>query len=216
MGVSLNPLVPAQHTSRLRRASAGLAIVLAVAACGSSSDGPTALSGVVRDPLPAVDGIALPSLTTPGDMVQFRAGSGNLQVVYFGFTNCPDVCPTTLADFAVALRKLPSEQADKIDVVMVTVDPDRDLELLDNYITSFIDGGIAAGTDDESDLLTAAEPFGASWDVRTLDDGSVEVDHSAFLYVVDAAGQLVLTWQFGATSDDMANDLTVLFERYLA
>ena len=148
-------------------------------------------------------------------MVEFRADPGGLQVVYFGFTNCPDVCPTTLADFTVALRKLDTEQAAKVDTVMVTVDPDRDLDLLDGYITSFIEDGVAAGTDDPDVLLTAAQPFGASWEVRSLDDGTIEVDHSPFLYVVDDAGQLVLTWQFGASSDDMANDLSLLFDRYV-
>ena len=201
---------------RLRRAVAGLAIVATFAACGGSSGESTTLSGVVREPLPAVDSIALPSLSTPGETVEFRADPGGLQVVYFGFTNCPDVCPTTLADFTVALRKLESNHAARVDTVMVTVDPDRDLDLLDGYITSFIEDGIAAGTDNEDDLLTAAEPFGASWEVRSLDDGTIEVDHSPFLYVVDDAGQLVLTWQFGATSDDMANDLTLLFEGYVA
>ena len=223
MSVTLHRSVRSRRKSTLGGAALGLAMIVAVAACGGSSDdtatpsdGPAPLSGVVREPLPTVDGVTLPSLSAPGDLVEFRAEPGELQVVYFGFTNCPDVCPTTLADFAVALRKLEPEQADKIDVVMVTVDPDRDLDLLDIYITSFIEGGTAAGTTDEAELLTAAEPFGASWEVRKLDDGTVEVDHSPFLYVVNDAGKLVLSWQFGATSDDMASDLTLLFERYIA
>ena len=212
MGVSVERIVSAR---RLRRAIAALAVGATVAACGGSSDESATLSGVVRDPFPTVDGTALPSLSTPGEMVEFRADPGGLQVVYFGFTNCPDVCPTTLADFTVALRKLDTEQAAKVDTVMVTVDPDRDLDLLDGYITSFIEDGVAAGTDDPDVLLTAAQPFGASWEVRSLDDGTIEVDHSPFLYVVDDAGQLVLTWQFGASSDDMANDLSLLFDRYV-
>lgn len=194
----------------------GVAIAMVLGACGGSADEPATLSGVVRDPAPVVDAVALPSLSQPGESVQFRADAGNVQVVYFGFTHCPDVCPTTLADLAVALRKLEPEQADKIDVVVVTVDPDRDLDILDGYVTSFVPDGTAAGTDDVDALLAAAEPFGASWDVRTLDDGTVEVDHTGFLYAVDDTGHLVLTWQFGATSDDMASDLDTLLDRYIA
>lgn len=194
----------------------GVSLAAVLAACGGSADEPAALSGAVRDPAPVVDGTALPSLSHPGETVQFRADTGDVQVVYFGFTHCPDVCPTTLADLTVALRKLEPEQAEKVDVVVITVDPERDLDRLDGYVTSFIPDGIAAGTDDVDVLLAAAEPFGASWDVRKLDDGTVEVDHTGFLYAVDDTGHLVLTWQFGATSDDMAGDLDALLDRYSA
>lgn len=206
-----------------RRAISLLAVLaLAGAACGSddaaTEDVPTddlaTVSGIVRSPAPQVDGAALPSLSTPGEQVEFRADPGELQVVYFGFTNCPDVCPTTLADLTVAIRKLGAPRSELIDVVMVTVDPDRDLDLLDRYITSFIDDAVAAGTDDEQLLAEVAEPFGVSWDVRVLDDGAVEVDHTGFLYAIDDAGQLALTWQFGASSDDISNDLGLLLDRY--
>lgn len=100
----------------------GAAILLG--ACGGSSEGTsTAMSGVVREPAPQVDLVALPSLSDPGSTVEFRARPDGVQVVYFGFTNCPDVCPTTLADLTIALRKLDPAQAERVDVVMVTVDP---------------------------------------------------------------------------------------------
>ncbi len=60
----------------------------------------------------------------------------------------------------------------------------------------------------------AGAPFGASWEVRTPAGEPTEVDHTPFLYAVDDAGRLVLTWQFGATSDDMSNDLSTLLNRY--
>lgn len=200
-----------RHTSR--SVAGALALALVAVACGSDGDGAETLSGVVRDPAPQVDVVALPSLSEPGVDVEFRADPGELQVVYWGFTNCPDVCPTTLADFTVALRRLAPEQAADVDLVMVTVDPDRDMDLLDRYINAFVEGATAAGTEDESLLLTAAEPFGASWEIRTLDDGTIEVDHTPFLYVVDDQGRLALSWQFGATSEDMATDLELLLDR---
>lgn len=187
-----------------------MASVLVVAACGSDDGATAELSGVVRDPAPVVDGTTLPSLSDPGNEVTFRADDGGIKVVYFGFTNCPDVCPTTLADFSVALRRMDPSLAADVDLVMATVDPDRDLDVLDRYITSFVSDAQAAGTTDEQLLLDAAEPFGASWEVRRLDDGRIEVDHTPFLYAVDDAGQLLLTWQFGATAEDMAGDLEIL------
>lgn len=214
---------PALTPPRRRRLHTVGGVLLAVAltaasACGSDdeSDGEAsdpALSGVVRDPAPEVDLVALPSLSDPGEEVEFRADDGELQVVYFGFTNCPDVCPTTMVDLAVALRMLDDDQADDVEVVMATVDPDRDLELLDGYVTSFVPDAIAVGTPDTELLAAAGEPFGASWEVREADDGTIEVDHSPFLYAVDDQGKLVLSWQFGASSEDMAADIGTLLER---
>lgn len=201
--------------AQLRQMALVVVIAFVPVGCGGTTDGGSgeALSGAVIDPAPQVDLVSLPSLSNPGTEINFRARPGGVQVVYFGFTNCPDVCPTTLADLTVALRKLDPSDADRVDVVMVTVDPKRDLEVLDTYVTSFIDDAVAVGTLDDEQTVAAGIPFGASWEVRTFDDGNVEVDHSPFLYAVDDSGRLVLTWLFGATSDDISNDLSVLLDR---
>jgi protein SCO1/2 len=201
-------------TSRAaRRSLIAAAAVLALAACGSDDGGDASLSGIVRDPAPVVDGTVLPSVAVEGENVEFRARSGGLQAVYFGYTSCPDVCPTTLADLTVALRKLPDDQAAMVDTVMVTVDPDRDLEILADYVRSFIPDADAAGTDDDELLAEAAEPFGVVYAVTALDDGTVEVEHSPFLYLVNDRGELVVSWQFGESSDNMAADMATLLER---
>jgi protein SCO1/2 len=198
-----------------RRGLLGLlaAAGLAVAACGSDDGGDSTLTGIVRQPAPAVDGTALPSVAEEGEIVEFRARPGGLQAVYFGYTSCPDVCPTTLADLTVALRKLPDEQAAMVDTVMVTVDPERDLDILADYVQSFVPDADAAGTDDDDLLAEAAEPFGVVYSVTTLDDGTIEVEHSPFLYVVNDRGELVVSWPFGETSDNMAADMATLLER---
>jgi protein SCO1/2 len=165
------------------------------------------LAGVVREPAPVVDETSIPSLTTEGDDVAFRAQPDGLQVVYFGYTNCPDVCPTTMFDHTVSLRLLPDDMADQVDTVMVTVDPDRDLELLAGYVQSFVPDAEAAGTSDPAVLAAAAEPFGVSYDVVEASDGSIEVSHSGFLYVVGDNGELLLAWPFGTSSEEMAADM---------
>ncbi len=177
----------------------------------SSGEGQRALAGIVRDPAPVVDDTTVPSLTNPGTDVVFRAEPGEFDAVYFGYTNCPDVCPTTMADWAITLRRLPEDLAARVGTVMVTVDPDRDNELLPGYIESFVADAEAAGTTDADLLAAAAEPFGVSYDVTTNDDGEIEVSHSGFLYLVDDEGNLVVTWPFGTSSSEMAADVEQLF-----
>lgn len=169
------------------------------------------LAGIVRDPAPVVDATTVPSLTNPGADVEFRAEPGGFQSVYFGYTNCPDVCPTTMADWAITMRRLPEDLAARVSTVMVTVDPDRDNELLPGYVESFVADAEAAGTTDADLLAAAAEPFGVSYDVTTADDGDIEVSHSGFLYLVDDQGELVVTWPFGTSSSEMAADVEQLF-----
>jgi protein SCO1/2 len=224
--------VSAPRTARSRTLLAALAVGAAVlAGCSSDGDsdastsaisspadssettvaGERELAGIVRDPAPVVDATPVPSLTNPGTDVVFRAEPGGFEAVYFGYTNCPDVCPTTMADWAVTLRRLPDELAAQMSTVMVTVDPDRDNELLPGYIQSFVADAEAAGTTDADLLAAAAEPFGVSYAVTTADDGDIEVSHSGFLYLVDDQGRLVVTWPFGTSSAEMAADIEQLF-----
>jgi protein SCO1/2 len=216
----------------LRAAGAVLAAagVVVLTACGSGDDStePSAvtatipevadtagadreLAGIVREPAPVVDATTVPSLTNPGSDVVFRAEQGGFRAVYFGYTNCPDVCPTTMADWAITLRRLPEELAAQMSTVMVTVDPDRDNDILPGYIESFVADAEAAGTTDAGVLAAAAAPFGVSYEVITNDDGEVEVSHSGFLYLVDDQGRLVVTWPFGTSSSEMAADIEQLF-----
>jgi protein SCO1 len=170
------------------------------------------LAGVVREPAPIVDGTEMPSLSSAGEVVEFRADPGGLMVVYFGYTNCPDVCPTTMFDHTVALRRLPDDKAARVQTVMVTIDPERDQEILTDYVRSFVPDAEAAGSGDPAVLEAVAEPFGVSYAVSTSANGSVEVSHSGFLYVVNDRGELVLAWPFGTSSEEMAADMYQLLE----
>ena len=187
-----------------------LTAALSIGACGS--DPPRELTGYRREPAPLVGDLSLPDLTDPGTDLSLRADPGHLLVVYFGYTNCPDFCPTTLSDLKLAMRRMEADDAARIDVAMVTVDPERDVAVLPDYITSFFDDGHALGTNDADLLARAAAPFGATYDVARAEDGTIEVAHTTALYVVDDAGELALTWQFGVAIDDLAADLTQLLE----
>jgi protein SCO1/2 len=209
---------------RRRPITLAVAALLALTACGSGDEstadsapaettaqsGDRALAGIVREPAPSVDATPMPSLTEPGTDVVFRGEPGGYLAVYFGYTNCPDVCPTTMADWTVALRRLPEDLAERVHTVMVTVDPERDNDILTGYVQSFVPDAEAAGTLDADLLAAAAEPFGASYSVTTADDGEIEVAHSGFLYLVDDEGRLLVTWPFGISSKDMAADVEQL------
>lgn len=202
---------PARLASRLAAAVATASLAgAALVACGG--DPPRELAGFVREPGPAVDQVALPDVSRDGEPFAMRAEPGELLVVYFGFTNCPDICPTTLADLRSALRQMEPDEAARVDFAMVTVDPDRDLPVLTEYAQTFVEDARALGTDDPDLLRAAADPFGVSYVVEETADGEIEVGHSSQMFVVDDEGQLALTWQYGIASADIAADLEQLLE----
>jgi len=193
--------------TRAMRALAMLTLaVTALVACGGGDN--AGFAGYSRLPAPQVGDVSLPRADGTGD-VAFRADDGGLLLVYFGYTNCPDFCPTTLADLKVALNRV-GDAATAVDVAMVTVDPERDLAILDEYITSFFADGIALGTTDPTVLTAATEPFGVSYLVTQNDAGGTDVAHSTQLYAVDDTGSLVLTWPFGIETQELADDIADL------
>jgi protein SCO1/2 len=185
------------------------AVVVGVASCGS--DAPREMAGYRREPAPQVGELALPDLTDDGNPLNLQAEPGHVLAIYFGYTNCPDFCPTTLSDLKLATQRL--DDPSLVDVAMITIDPDRDLPILADYVTSFFEDGHALGTDDEALLADVAAPFGAQYRIETAPDGDVEVGHSTALYAVDDNGELTLTWQFGVSIDDLAADLEALLDR---
>jgi protein SCO1/2 len=207
----------------MRRISRGVLVALAAASvvlgagCGddeSSSPTTTAddsgLSGYTREPTPSVVDVELPLVAGAGT-IPATAAPGTLRVVYFGYTSCPDVCPTTMSDLKRALAELPEQDAARVEVVMVTIDPDRDVdEKLGAYVTTFIADGQGSRITDPAELRAAADAFGASYNVETAADGEIEVSHSADLYVVDDRGDIVLQWPFGTSYEDISADLADL------
>lgn len=183
------------------------AAALVLVACGGDEREP---AGFRREPAPVVADFSLPDLAAGGQEQHFRAQPGGLLVVYFGYTNCPDVCPTTLADLRAALGRI--DEAERVDVAMVTVDPDRDLAVLADYVAGFFDGGHALATDDPGRLASVAAPFGVTYLVTEGDDGEITVSHTPWLYAVDDAGEIALTWEFGTPVDDLAADLEMLLK----
>ena len=218
MGSTTPPAPSPTHrrpTRRRIRQFVGAAAVGVLAAvtvgCGGSAE--YEVGGWVRQPLPPVDTVALPDVANGDTPFEFRAPPGEVLVVYFGFTFCPDVCPTTLSDLQAALEAL-GDDAQRVEVAFVTVDPGRDQgDTLTGYIGFFTDGrGHALRTEDPELLAAAAEPFGVEYEVTTNAEGEIEVGHTASLFVVDDQGRLLITWPFGTSPEVLAADLAWLLD----
>ncbi len=184
-----------------------IAVTLVVAGCSSE---PEELSGFVRTPAPNVASASLPDVSNGGTDFAMQAAAGEILILYFGYTSCPDVCPTTLADLRSALGEA-GDIADRVQVAMATVDLERDTdEVLTGYVQSFIPDAHALRANGDDELRAAAEAVGADYDVTVTEDGKYEVFHTALLYAIDDAGLLQVTWAFGTEPESIARDLGIL------
>jgi protein SCO1 len=174
-----------------------------------------ALKGVTRAEPLDVAAISLPDVANRGTPLRMKPPWGNLLLVYFGYTSCPDICPATMIDVRVALDDLPRRLADRVSVAMVTVDPERDTpEVLTNYLVHFFERSHALRTTDQAALAAAAGAFGVRWEVEPHHPGtSYAVSHTAFTYVVDDTGQVIVEWPFGFDTQYMTSDLSTLLAR---
>lgn len=200
-------------------AVAVLAALGLLAGCGNDDgggDGALDLAGVVRTPALDVATVELPNASEPEPVpTAMQAPAGELWLIYFGYTSCPDICPTTMSDISVALADLPAEDAERVTVGMVTVDPDRDsAEVLSGYLGHFFDRSMALRTDDPDALNTAADAFGVRFEVADHEPGAkvYEVSHTGVTYVVDDTGTVVVEWPFGFDSLDMTADLRAILD----
>lgn len=145
----------------------------------------------------------------PRRLEDFR---GKAVVVFFGFTQCPDVCPTTLADVAQAMRQLGAD-ADRVQVLFVTVDPERDTEeALAKYVPAF-DARFLGLRGDLEATRRAAKEFKVYFEKRPgKTPDAYSVDHSAQSYVIDREGRLRLFVRQERIAADLAGDLRVLLK----
>jgi protein SCO1/2 len=135
---------------------------------------------------------------------------GKLVVLYFGYTFCPDVCPTTLSEVNKAVNLL-GDKAEDVQVVMVTVDPERDTpEKLGTYLEHFNPDFLGmTGTQEEID--NAAALYGVFFQKHEGTEATgYLVDHTASLMILDEEGHLKLIFPFGTSGNDIADDLSYL------
>jgi len=135
---------------------------------------------------------------------------GKAVAVFFGYTHCPDVCPTTLADFAAALKMLGS-QGDRVQVIFVTVDPERDTpEVLRQFVPAFDPRFLGMYTDAASLRLLAKDYKIVYQKTAQKNPDDYLIDHSAGTYIYDPKGRLRLLMPYGSKPEAIAQDLKTL------
>ena len=138
--------------------------------------------------------------------------AGKVVVVFFGFTQCPDVCPTSMAELA-QVKKLLGADAARLQAIFITVDPERDTpELLKAYMANFDPEFLALRPTPEQ-LAAVAKDFKVYYKkVDGKTPGSYTMDHSAGLYMFDTKGRIRLYSRYGAGAEVLASDIRLLLK----
>lgn len=136
---------------------------------------------------------------------------GKVVAIFFGYTHCPDVCPTTLSDFAAALKLLGTQEAGRVQVIFVTLDPQRDTpDILRQFVPAFNPSFLGMYTDADT-LKRLANEYKVVYQktsVKAADD--YLIDHSAGTYIYDPTGYLRLLVPYGSGPEAIAHDLKIL------
>ena len=165
-------------------------------------------AGVFDPPRPAPDFSLDGSNGTELKLGHYR---GKVVILAFGFTSCPDVCPITLAVLAQARKKLGAE-GDDVQVVYITVDPERDdVESMHNYLSVF-DETFVGGTGTSEQLVTVRKEYGIMAE-KKITGTSYSVAHSSYTYLIDRDGNLRALMPYGSGPDEYVNDLRILLKQ---
>ena len=141
-----------------------------------------------------------------GRTVTDRELKGKPFLVFFGFTHCPDVCPTTLFEVSEILRALGSD-ADRLGALFITVDPERDTsDVMKDYLSSF-DSHLSGLTGDAAAIAAVAKAYRVYFEKVPLDQGGYTMDHSAFVYLMDKNGRFVSLFDLQRPTAAAADDL---------
>ena len=168
-------------------------------------------SGVFEPPRMAPD-FSLRS--TAGTDLQLSRYRGKLVILEFGYTSCPNVCPESLAMLAQARQKL-GALADQVQVVFVTVDPERDTaDLLRKYLAAF-DPTFVGVTGTPAQMEKVRQDYGITATKERVEGSKTNyaVHHSSYLYFVDRQGSLRGLMPFGRSADDIVHDARILLKK---
>lgn len=192
-----------------RLALGGLAALATVALIGCSPDA-LRFKGIDISGADYAKDFSLPDQN--GQMRSLKDFRGKAVVVFFGFTQCPDVCPTTLNELA-EVRRLLGPDGERVQGIFVTVDPERDTpELLKAYLANFDPSFIALRGSPEQ-LAAVAKDFKVYYKkVEGKTPGSYTMDHTAASYVYDPQGRLRLYTRYGTGPQPLADDLRILLK----
>ena len=192
----------------LRKGIAAVAVCLWLIAQGCSPA--YEFKGSPMEPPLAIPDFEL--TTNTGQPVSLKQIEGDIVLVYFGYTFCPDVCPLTLADVRSALAELRSSERERVQVLFISADPERDTpETLSRYLGAF-DPGFIGMTGELEAIRAVMQPFGAFAEKESVTDSAAGylVNHTARLYLLNAEQEVILTYPFGFEAEDLRSDLAHL------
>lgn len=183
-------------------------VVILTAALLARGDEPIDYAGTLIEPPSAASDFTLRSADGEVRLSDYR---GRYVILFFGYTSCPDVCPMTLARLSSAMRSIGPEAEENVQVVMITVDPERDTpERLAEYTSSFGPNVIGL-TGSLAELESVADSYGMHFaKIDGSDETGYLVDHSATTTVVDRDGQVRLLWSPMHELADIESDLRAL------
>jgi protein SCO1/2 len=178
--------------------------------------GPAMLLGLLPGPAaaqttfpPERSRVSFALTAADGSAITEQSDRSKWLVIYFGYTFCPDVCPTTLMDIAGALDAL-GPRAAAVQGLFITIDPRRDTpNVLTEYLKSF-DQRLIGLTGTPAQIAQAAKSFHVFYELQDADDGNYSYDHSAFIYVVDPQGTFVKAISSEGGSKQIADTMSAL------
>ncbi|MCO5192026.1 MAG: SCO family protein [Anaerolineae bacterium] len=185
-----------------------LSWIVILTACNSEPSSDHTFAGATY-----TEPIEIPNFTLTGadGPVSLDDFAGQYVFAYFGYTFCPDVCPATLAELARVREQL-GDEADKVQVLMVTVDPERDTPQKTQEYASHFDPSFIGLSGTKAEIDTAAQPFGIYYEKH---EGSAEsgylVDHTARAFLIDTEGRARVAYPFEARAEAIVADLQYLF-----
>ncbi len=162
-------------------------------------------AGTVLDPPTVLADFTMPSST--GAPLSLADLKGRPTLVFFGFTNCPDVCPTTMAEFKRAKEELGAD-GERVNYLLISVDPERDTpEALARYLGAF-DPAFVGLQGDEATLRQIGRDFGLYYEKQApAADGSYSVDHSSAAYLLDSEARLSVVYSYGTPYTTFVHDI---------
>jgi protein SCO1/2 len=183
-----------------------ISLLLAAGLANAAAPEPQLKAGVLSPVLPAPELNLAGSDGKPLSLASYR---GKVVLLAFGYTNCGDVCPITLATLAGVRRKL-GDAAGDVQVVYVTVDPERDnAGQMSKYLRNF-DPTFVGGVGTIAQIEAAEKSYGISVSRKVYPDGKYTIGHSSSIYIIDRGGGLCAVMPYGHPVDDFVHDLKIL------
>ncbi len=169
-----------------------------------------AMGGMKTVTAPAAIGGPFQLVDQAGQAVSEQNLKGKPTIIFFGFTHCPDVCPTSLFEISEVLRAM-GKDADKVNAYFVSVDPERDTQkAMKDYLSSF-DPHLKGLTGDPEAITKVLSAYRVYAKKVPLKDGDYTMDHTALIYLMDRDGHFVAPFNLKRTPEEAAKDL----KRYL-